>query len=62
MEETTTTARRGKQKNLRLSDEGESLLVALASSLGVNQTAVMEMAIRRMARAEGVTVEKGAEE
>jgi hypothetical protein len=62
MDEKTATAKRGKQKNFRPSEEADRLLLALSEALGVNQTAVLEMAIRRMARAEGVTVEKGGAE
>ena len=47
-------------KAFRLSDAGESLLTAIAERLGVNQTAVIEMAIRRMATSEGVTAPEPA--
>jgi hypothetical protein len=62
VEETTATTKRKNPKNLRLSDEADGLLLALSESLGVTQKAVMEMAIRRMAKAEGIASEKGATE
>jgi predicted transcriptional regulator len=39
---------------IRLTDEGTRLLAAVADQLGVSRTAVMEMAIRRIAKEEGV--------
>lgn len=41
-------------KAFRLSDGGEALLVELSERLGIKQTAVVELAIRRMAAAEGL--------
>ncbi len=38
----------------RLSEKARALLAALAEKLGVNQTAVVEMAIRQMAERERV--------
>ena len=42
---------------IRLTDEGKRLLNALASHLGVSQAAVMEIAIRRVAKDEGFEVQ-----
>jgi hypothetical protein len=53
-----TLPKRKTPKAFRLSDQGEALLVALSDHLGVKQTAVIEMAIRRMAKTEGVTTEQ----
>ncbi len=49
---------RPKQKAFRLSDEGQELLSLLSDRLGVNQTAVIELAIRDKAKAEGVTTQR----
>ena len=49
-----TEMKRKTPKAFRLTDDGEALLVALSKRLGVKQTAVVEMAIRRMAETEGV--------
>lgn len=51
----TKTGRKN-PKNLRLSDEGDRLLLALSARLGVTQVAVIEIALRRMARSEEVDV------
>jgi predicted transcriptional regulator len=40
--------------SLRLSDQARSLLVRLSERLGISQTAVLEMAIRKLAREEGI--------
>lgn len=53
-----TQEKRKTPKAFRLSDQGESLLVKIAEHLGVNQTAVVEMAIRRMAKGEGIELEQ----
>lgn len=45
---------RPKQTAFRLSVEGKGLLSALARHLGVSQTAVIELAIRDKAKAEGI--------
>jgi predicted transcriptional regulator len=42
----------------RLSNKGRGLLAALAEKLGVNQTAVVEMAIRQMAEKEKVEAQE----
>jgi DNA-binding PadR family transcriptional regulator len=46
--------KRPAQKAFRLSDEGRSLLAALAQRLGVTETAVVELAIREKAKQEGL--------
>ena len=38
--------------SFRLSEEGKAILAELSRVLGVSQTAVIEMAIRRLARSE----------
>ena len=43
-----------KPTNIRLSEEGKRLLVALAKSGGITMTAVIEIAIRLLAKREGV--------
>lgn len=58
MEETQD--KRKTPKAFRLSDQGEALLVKLSEHLGVKQTAIVEMAIRRMAKGEGVELEQAA--
>lgn len=50
------TQKRKIPKAFRLSDVGERLLATIAGRLGVNQTAVVEMAIRRMATVEGIAI------
>jgi hypothetical protein len=46
----------------RLSHKGKLLLSALAEKLGVNQTAVVEMAIRQMADKERIEVRESHKE
>lgn len=41
--------------SIRLSPEAKRLLAALAKKLGVNQTAIMEIAIRRLAELEHIS-------
>ena len=43
-----------KPTNIRLSLEGKQLLQALAERLGITMTAVIEIAIRLLAKREGV--------
>lgn len=43
-----------KATSYRLSDEARRLLAALAASLGVTQTAALELAVRQLAKREGV--------
>jgi hypothetical protein len=43
-------------KSFRLSDEGELLLAETARKLGIKQTAVIEMGIRKIAEREGVSL------
>ena len=50
--------KRKNPKNLRLSDDGEALLLALAKKLGLKQVGIVELALRRLAQAEGVTLEE----
>jgi predicted transcriptional regulator len=40
--------------SIRMSDEGKRLLEALAEKLGISQAAVLELAIREMAKREEV--------
>lgn len=46
--------------SIRLSDDAELLRVALAAQLGVNKSAVVEMAIREMAERRGVKRKKAS--
>lgn len=48
--------KRKNPKALRLSDDGEGLLLDLARKLGLKQTGVIELALRRLATAEGIAV------
>jgi hypothetical protein len=48
--------KRKNPKNFRLTDEAEALLLLLSKRLGVKQVGVMELAIRRLAQAEGVSL------
>jgi biotin operon repressor len=45
------------QTSYRISTTAKQLLALLATKLGLSQTAVIELAIRRLAEAEGVKVE-----
>lgn len=58
-ENSTNTAaeKRKNPKNLRLSDDGDALLMALSKTLGLKQVGVIELALRRLATAEGVSLE-----
>ena len=40
--------------SLRLSDSARLLLTRLAEKLGISQTAVLEVAIRKLAKEEGI--------
>ncbi len=44
--------------SMRLSAEARALLAALSERYGINQTAVMEMALRTQARQEGIKVQE----
>lgn len=46
-----------KQTSLRFTPEALELLKNAAQSLGVTQTAILEMAVREFARARGITSE-----
>lgn len=48
-----------KPKNLRISPAADTLIRALADKLGLSQTSVMELAIRKLAEAEGVKLDTG---
>lgn len=53
-------ANRGERKatnnlNFRVTDDIDSLLTQLADSLGINKTDVVRMAIKKLAKAEGIT-------
>jgi predicted DNA-binding protein len=50
-----------KQTGIRLTDDGRQLLEALSKKLGVSQTSVMEMAVRKLAIIEDVTIKPSAE-
>ena len=41
--------------SVRLSDEARSLMEQLAAAFGISRTAVLEQALRRWARAEGIS-------
>lgn len=43
-------------QNFRLSPTGETLLADLGEKLGLKKTGVMELALRRLATAEGMTI------
>lgn len=58
--QTATTAKRPNPKNFRISKDGETYLLALTAKLGLKQVGVLELAIRRLASAEGVTLENAS--
>jgi len=41
--------------SISISQEGERLLALVTQKLGVNKSAVMEIALRRLAKAEGIS-------
>lgn len=43
-----------KATSIRLSQEAKTLLAKVATKLGISQTAVLEIAIRQIAKQEGV--------
>ncbi len=45
--------------SIRLSPEAKNLVEQLAKNLGISHTAVMEIAIRKLAQAENVTAKDG---
>jgi hypothetical protein len=45
---------RSPQTNVRLSDTGRKLLEAMADMQGITHRAVLEMAIRELAKAQGI--------
>lgn len=45
-----------KLSSYRLSDEGKQLLKLLAQKFGVNETAILEIAVRKLAEVEGVKI------
>jgi len=47
-----------KKTSIRLSDTAQTLLQRLAESLGISQSAVIEQAIRTLAKKEGISVER----
>jgi predicted transcriptional regulator len=44
-----------KKTSIRYSDEAKALLEQLAKKLGISQSAVLELAIRALAKQEGLT-------
>ena len=51
-----TETKRKSGQNFRLSDAGENLLIDLGEKLGLKKTGVIELALRRLASAEGLPV------
>jgi hypothetical protein len=47
---------RKRATSVRLSDEARSIMEQLAGTFGISQTAVLEQALRRWARAEGINI------
>ncbi len=45
-----------KKTSIRYSDEAKTLLEKLSKHLGISQSAVLELAIRALARQEGIVV------
>lgn len=45
-------------KSVRLTPAGESLHAALVEKLGISNTSVFELAIRRLAELEGISIER----
>jgi len=46
--------KRTKKRIFQLSEEGDALLIALTKDLGITQVSVIEIAVRKMAVAEGM--------
>jgi predicted transcriptional regulator len=40
--------------SIRITDEGRNILATLAAKLGISQAAVMELALRKLAKEEGL--------
>ncbi len=47
-----------KQTSIRMSDTAKKLVVLLAERLGISQSAVLELAIRTLAKQEGIRLER----
>lgn len=47
-----------KTVSYRLSEEDKQFIELLAKHLGVSETAIIKLAIRKLAKAEGVRIEK----
>ena len=44
--------------SVRLSDEGKDLQTSLAEHLGISKSAVLELALRKLAKQEGISARK----
>lgn len=44
------------QTSIRLSPHGKALIAALSDGLGISRAAVLELALRRLARAEDIVI------
>ena len=61
MRKTETRSKTGKkQKNLYLSSHARQLLATLSKSMGISETAVVELLIREKATRENITVGRGS--
>ena len=49
--------RRQESTSIRISPDGKEILRRISRHMGINQTAVIEVAIRKLARSEGVNIE-----
>ena len=56
MDNNNTQGARKNLKSFRISVKGERLLLILSEHIGVNQTSIIEMAIREMAKREGIDI------
>ncbi|NBW19655.1 MAG: hypothetical protein EBR82_67950 [Caulobacteraceae bacterium] len=56
MDNNNTQGARKNPKSFRISVKGERLLLILSEHIGVNQTSIIEMAIREMAERKGIDV------
>jgi antitoxin component of RelBE/YafQ-DinJ toxin-antitoxin module len=45
---------RKKSTTIRITEEGRNILASLAAKLGISQAAVMELALRKLAKEEGL--------
>ncbi len=52
---------RTKQSSYRISDEGKQIIKILSKKYGITDTAILEIAIRKLGEVEGVKLEQNIE-